>query len=744
MKLTAFIFLFIILDFSVLAQTRIIKGTIRDGINQPIKGVSVSGNGTEIAVFTDIKGFYKISLPDSIQEIVFSKVGFYTVTEKINDRNTINLTLIGLELVQLSLKDLLQVNISTVSLNEQKVIEAPGVASIITQEELRLLGIRTIREALTLVPGFAPLQNDDEQILAVRGIFATTNQKILVMRDGHSLNEANVDLPQTDYSLSIENIKKIEIIRGPGASIYGNSALAAVVNIITTDTEGSRVKFGIGNFGQYNLDAVSCIKTKEDGYFMFFGRFAGTSGQPYDVEIQKGKDNYFRGTYNTNHYPTNYDLGFRYKNNLMASNFSVRLHNYKTYWSAQGFYTNVDSLLAKPGLKQESFHYDLSLDPRINENIHLHLQHYVDYCKLYNTRLIASIDDSLYLKGYVQLNEWNALKTGLNYYSTWQYSANGQLVGGIFLEQRRYLDSWVASNASTPSAITYLKTPFFKRGMELRAAGFLQIQQPLSTWLKLDIGARYDWAENYNASFNPRIALIANFINQLTFKAIFTRAFQAPGYSYRTSNASYSGSIGTLNPEKLTTYQTSIRYEFDRTSFFELTAFYNQLSNLITRPPEKKYYANIGNYASYGLEAEGQYNKREYSVFMNYSFLLPDTSYMDDNFKMANVHNGEFKHFPMHTVNAGIIYHFIEKIHLSLSAQYASSFYTIFDKIVDQRLLFNTTLTVQDIFKYFELQASIYNLTNKKYKLGDPSVMPMEQPGRWFMFSVVYSFGSRN
>jgi outer membrane receptor protein involved in Fe transport len=312
-------------------------------------------------------------------------------------------------------------------------------------------------------------------------------------------------------------------------------------------------------------------------------------------------------------------------------------------------------------------------------------------------------------------------------------------LGGIALEQRRYLESWLASNETTPLSIVFLNKPFFPKNNELRAAGFFQMQHPLTGWLKLDCGARYDWAENYSATFNPRIALIANINNHLTVKAIYTEAFQSPGYSYRTSNASFSGSIKPLNPEKMTTYQASVRYEFLKTSFIEVTASRNYLSNLITRiGTNQKYYANVGKYASYGFEAEGQHNTKILSTFVNYSFISPITSYLDNTFIFNNIYNYDFKHFPKHTINSGIVYHLKDKYHFSLYSQYASGFRTINNNVVNQRNILNSTITMEKLVKNFEFQLSIYNLTNKLYKLGDPSVLPMEQPGRWAMVSVIY------
>jgi outer membrane receptor for ferrienterochelin and colicins len=731
---TLFLLLFISTTF-IAGQTITINGNVNDINNMPVKGAQVSSADGTFFTYSDNNGNYLLIIPDTVKEIVFYKIGYIRVIEKINHSNNINVTLASQEFTDLSLKELLQINVSTVSLSEQKIEDAPGIVSVITHDDLENHGIRTVREALIMVAGFSPLQNDDEQILAVRGIFATTNQKILLLRDGHSLNEANLDIPQTDYSLSIENIKKIEIIRGPGASIYGNSAMAAVVNIITYDGEKSWVKAGFGNYGQFNLEAVSGVKIADNGYFMTYGRISGNCGEQLDLGTL-GNTNI---TYRTNHYPFNYDIGFKFRKKNFSSYFSAQKQSYRTYWSVNGMYTNVDSLLKKPGLKEESYHFGFEVEPISSDNISLRMQHYVDYCKLDNNRLLAPIDTDYYVKGRIQLNEWNVVKAGLNYFYTWQYSPKGQLLGGIAYEERIYLDSWLASNTDNPEAIVYSTKPFFKESNESRGAIYFQGQQPIFNWLKLDCGARYDIAQNFESSFNPRIALITKFIKHLTLKAIYTQAFQAPGYSYRTSNADFSGSISPLKPERLNTFQISARYEFLKASFYEITAYYNKLRNMITRT-DKNYYANIGRYGCYGIESEIQINLDNFSIFSNYSFLLPDTNYMDPFLIKLYIKHNRFRNFAANTLNSGIVYHLGKILNFAVYSQYTTDIFALNDILLGSKVIVNSNIALQNLIKNTKIQLSIYNLTNTKYKLGDPTMLPVPQPGRWFMISGTYEF----
>ncbi len=333
----------------------------------------------------------------------------------------------------MSLEDLMNVEVTIISitLNKQKITNVPGVVTVITQEQLKSLGIQTLQEALTLVPGCFPLQNDDENLVSVRGIFGTTNQKILFMRDGHSLNEPNLDNFEPDYALALDNVKKIEVIRGPGASIYGNSAYSGVVSVITNDTEGSRVKLGIGNYGQINLEGFTGHKTPKGGYFQAFGRFSNTEGQSFDVTIENSKSETLPGTYKKSSFKNNYDFGFKFNNELINMAFSTRHHRRNFYNTISGEYTNVDSLPVQPNLINDKIHFDFTLTPKVNDKMGFHLQNYADYGMSKDTRRSGFIDN-----GTSSIFEWKQFKMGANYYGYCNYSDKGQLLFGASIEQR--------------------------------------------------------------------------------------------------------------------------------------------------------------------------------------------------------------------------------------------------------------------------------------------------------------------
>ena len=144
--------------------------------------------------------------------------------------------------------------------HETKISKAPGIVTVITAEEIRNLGYRTFVEILRTIPGFEILKDGATGVVipAVRGI--TSSTKVRVMLDGHLVNSPFTGSAFGRFDdFPVENIKKIEIIRGPGSAMYGENAFTAVINIITKDAkdiDGVRVSSGYGSFDTYEENIV--------------------------------------------------------------------------------------------------------------------------------------------------------------------------------------------------------------------------------------------------------------------------------------------------------------------------------------------------------------------------------------------------------------------------------------------------------------------------------------------------------
>ncbi len=139
------------------------------------------------------------------------------------------------------LKDLqaaLERPIAVASKRVQRLKEAPADATVITALELESLGYRTLGEALEGVLGFRTNRDHAYEGLAVRGLYllGDQNTRVLILLDGHALNspaEVGSSKVGMDFGIPLERIERIEVVRGPASSLYGNNAFLGMVNIVT-------------------------------------------------------------------------------------------------------------------------------------------------------------------------------------------------------------------------------------------------------------------------------------------------------------------------------------------------------------------------------------------------------------------------------------------------------------------------------------------------------------------------------
>jgi len=171
------------------------------------------------------------------------------------DEQTQNPAASSQPLKELSLEQLGNVEVTTVSKEPEEVWKTPAAIYVITQEDIRRSGARTLADALRLAPGVEVSQIDsDKWAVGIRGFEGRLSKSVLVLIDGRSVYTplfAGVYWEVQDTLLS--DIDRIEVIRGPGGTIWGSNAVNGVINIITKSaklTHGIKVLAGGGDVDQ--------------------------------------------------------------------------------------------------------------------------------------------------------------------------------------------------------------------------------------------------------------------------------------------------------------------------------------------------------------------------------------------------------------------------------------------------------------------------------------------------------------
>jgi iron complex outermembrane recepter protein len=185
------------------------------------------------------------------------------------------------DLTQVSLEDLMNVEVTSVSRKEQKLSKTGAAIFVISQEDIRRSGASTIPDLLRMVPGMDVAQIDaNTYAISIRGFNDRLADKVLVMIDGRTVytpTTSGVYWDQQDVPL--EDIERIEVIRGPGGTVWGANAVNGVINIITKsarDTQGITVSAGGGSQDTARGLVQYGGRIGEDGTYRVFENYSNT------------------------------------------------------------------------------------------------------------------------------------------------------------------------------------------------------------------------------------------------------------------------------------------------------------------------------------------------------------------------------------------------------------------------------------------------------------------------------------
>ncbi|MEO5368167.1 MAG: TonB-dependent receptor plug domain-containing protein, partial [Magnetococcus sp. WYHC-3] len=156
------------------------------------------------------------------------------------------------QLMDLELEELLELEVTSASLKTQRLMDVASSVYVIDNAEIRRSGARSLPELLRQVPGLQVAQLDASRwAVSARGFNGRYARKLLVLIDGRSVYNPTFSGVYWDaQDLVLEDVERIEVIRGPGATIWGSNAMNGVINIITRSaqqTTGTLLKAGAGN-----------------------------------------------------------------------------------------------------------------------------------------------------------------------------------------------------------------------------------------------------------------------------------------------------------------------------------------------------------------------------------------------------------------------------------------------------------------------------------------------------------------
>ncbi len=530
----------------------------------------------------------------------------------------------------------------------------PGIVTVLNGYELETMGVRNVAEALTTVAGIdINIGINGTLKPIVRGITYGFG-KLKTMLNGVNTNATLDGDVHSIYFIPIEQVERIDIIRGPGSSLYGNFAYSGVINVITRKNE-NRFFARYGRFDDYTGGVVFNHEIPERDFKVGFNI---SWWQRDDTDVDMDSDG-LRGTLNENVSVAPEDI-----NDARDGQTTILTLNYRDLYflgqqSQSGFGAHYGYTGALPPednrLSQEDNRHmaeagwDLKINSDLNIKIKLGWRDYeweADDVWLFpegygfyddSGNLLMSYDNGM--RGSSHYEE-DILYGGMEVH--YYFGQSHKILIGLEHENTRMHDIYTKLNYDP---VTFEPLPdlqkyknegnWLKDGKERNVTSiFFQDHIYISKNFILNLGLRYDEYNDTKDRFSPRIAAVYSLTSNHTLKFQYAEAFRPPSFveMYSIDNPIVLG-----NPDiySETIDTTEFQYIYSRPNLtWKTTAFYSLLDDLIGR--EGTEYKNIGNADTKGLETELLWRIMD-SVRLNANISYAITDDRDDENEFSRV-----------------------------------------------------------------------------------------------------------
>lgn len=477
------------------------------------------------------------------------------------------------DLTQLSPEQLSKIEITSVSKKEQKLSDTATAVYVITQQDIRNSTATNIPELLQTVPGLDVARiNGSRWAISARGFNGFFQDKMLVLVDGRSVFDPLFSgVLWSEQDLMLEDIERIEVIRGPGSTMWGTNATNGIINIITKpakETQGTLVSAGIGNderssasvryggklgksssfriYSKYNDDGPAGTLNEQPSHdssrFVRGGFRIDGSASQQDSFMLEGQG--FSGTTGTD------SLGFSYNPPFTPNyinNMGQEGENLLGRWTHKSFDGSETTFQASYA---HATHPEIGLD--VNGDVaSVTIQHEMTLASRHD--LVAGIE-----------YDFKNARTSSLHNLAW----------------------WDPSNPTTSTASTFIQDELLFANGNIRVTAGLRLEHNNTSGFGLDPNARIlwklpalntIWLAYSHASLNPGPDDTALQLNLAAF----------PGQS-GTQVLRLTGNPN-INPEQLNAFELGYRIQPVSKISFDVATFYNRYADLIAPEGEQPF-----------------------------------------------------------------------------------------------------------------------------------------------------------
>jgi vitamin B12 transporter len=631
------------------------------------------------------------------------------------------------------IRSILEQPVSGPTRSESTVQDLSRPTYVVTQEEIKQRGARTVQEALRYLPGILSDGTAGGQLGAVSSQFVrgASSRQVLILLDGRPINDRGFFGGFDLSTFTTTNVERIEVIPGGGSALYGSDAVGGIINIVSKrPTTKPEIELGLslGSFGYNQVTIASRGKSGSIDWMASYNRTQSDNDFPYKVTPEKvdgvprkpsikGERDHAAVLYNNADLRLEYDLNPR---NSLALGITYQAKEFEIPGSIR---VPIVKSLANQYTNQ--WFTDLSWTSKLGkaDESKLTARIFGDFLGYtYNNRSGSSLI----------VDQINRKSLGAQVQHIWQFSKGQNLSYGIDYRSTTGRNT-TFSNLSRTTLVNYDDS--------LQEGALFASYQAVLGDLQISAGLRQDFNSLANASaFSPSAGLKFNVSPSTTLRANISRSFRAPLISDIAGVTAY-GQLPNpdLKPERGTNIDVGIDQKLGKFGLFRLTYFDNNVSDLtdylcLDSACNNGRIINIGRVRSRGIETalNLQISKR-WSTFVNYTINDPIIKEDSDPSVVGN----ELSFRSADSLNAGVTYATPQGVSASLLMRNLSKFYvgndnteelpgyTTFDFKLKAPLDANLMLTFQ-----------VNNLFDKQYQLF-PNVPAL---GRNFQAGVSYRF----
>jgi iron complex outermembrane receptor protein len=593
---------------------------------------------------------------------------------------------------------LLSIEIISVSKVAQRPIDAPGVVSALTRDQLRDYGWISLNDVMGKQPGFVPSQDYDRRTLSARGVFeGWNNNHILVLVDGVPMNDNFYGSAYTSEVTPLFMAKNLEIMRGPGSALYGSNAVNGVASVNTVKAEdikgGGEARLRLGDRATRTLDFLTGFSDDRFSFVTAYSNLA-TNGNEYLSLDASG-----RTDANGNLQP------FRTRDNRRNDYFFAKLEGLFALegWSLQfhqqrwSFGTGHGWLFYIPdqfeSMNEERqiavLKYAKENDGLTQEYVLRYQVHRIDWNQRYYPDGTTDAYATFYPSGLTEYLNTSADELFARAQLTWKFGGDGSVVAGFEGNRFGYDgDKDHRSNVDINTGGTFVPTA---DGHFLPLRGFLEWTQGhpvLRTALYAQFasgklagghfsataGVRYDkQSSDFNAldkatapgvypietlsysQVSPRLGLLFHGSENYTLKLLVGRAFRtpAPSETFGANTYALASNIRNLQAEVADTVELASDWIINKNFNWRINLYQAKLKNLIGYSLNANLSNNLFTPTTRGVETELLWGSGPWSGFVNVSHFQRQKEEILDS---TIVERKDITWMPSTTANLGVAF----------------------------------------------------------------------------------------